>query len=514
MDNKLLLVKSVTLLYRESLIKDSKENSADIVRTVLENIKLPEFSIGSNKERDILIALKQTTLEMCENPPDHEYEKDEILQRLKMNCFDDESMYESLCQGIEPEMEVPSLKRTVVNIRKSINNHFREEKVKETLNKAAWAFNHGRDKIKDVHTWLSEVCANLEPFTVAALTKDPAIVANVDIGDEGSIEEVLDVVKANASGEGILQTGLQDLNDMLQGGFRPGENWVTPALQHKFKTGMNLTLFKQIALYNIPVLRDPNKKPLLIRISFEDEIDKNIQWMYQSLVENETGQKAIVGQKSSPEMSMYIKEKLQINGWHVKMLRVDPTLWTYMHLCNYITELESQGYEIHALFTDYLAMLPTTGCSIGPMGSDVRDMFRRVRNFTSPRKIVHVTPHQLSTEAKQLIRDGKDDASFVKDIANKGYYDKCRTIDQEVDGELYLHIAKMNKKSYLTAQRGKHRVPTLIPDDLMYVVYEFHDIGNILDDIGKPRSGMRKVGGGKINSGQDLNPYFDFSSPI
>lgn len=46
---------------------------------------------------------------------------------------------------------------------------------------------------------------------------------------------------------------------MLQGGFRRGEFWLIPALQHKFKTGFSLSIFSQIALYNKPYLFDKNK---------------------------------------------------------------------------------------------------------------------------------------------------------------------------------------------------------------------------------------------------------------
>lgn len=509
MDNKLLLVKSITLIYRESLITPKNSNSSDLVRNVLENIKLPELNLSLNRERDILYALKQTAMEMCENGPDHEYEKSELLNRLKMNTADDDKLYESFVSSIDPDMNESGIKRTIVNIQKTIHNHFREQKVDELLSKAAYSFRHQRDKIKNVQNWLSEVIANLEPFQVSAVAKDPAVVASIDIGDENSTQEVFKVVKENSSGVSVLKTGLTGLNKLLQGGFRRGESWVIGALQHNFKTGFSMTLFKEIAMYNKPIMIDPNKKPLLVRISFEDEIDKNLQWLYQSLYENETGEKCITGDTEISVMSKYIKDRLEVNGYHIKILRVDPTQWTYMNICNYITELESQGYEIHLLMLDYLAMVPTNGCTIGPMGSDLRDMYRRIRNFCSPRKITMITPHQLSTEAKQLIRDGRGE--FVKEIANKGYYDKCKTIDQEVDGELYIHIEKKNNKSYLTIQRGKHRIPTLIDDADKYLVYPFHDVGAILDDINGAPTHCKKVGGGPVGSGEEI-PFWEFNT--
>jgi hypothetical protein len=145
-----------------------------------------------------------------------------------------------------------------------------------------------------------------------------------------------------------------------------------------------LSLFKQLAMYNKPYMIDPTKKPLLLRISFEDDVSLNLQFLYQSIKENETGNKVIIANVSVEEMSAYVKEKLQVNGFHVKLMRVDPTQWTYRHICNTILSLEAEGYEVKLLMLDYLAMLPTTGCSIGPMGSDLRDMYRRMRNFCSP----------------------------------------------------------------------------------------------------------------------------------
>ena len=79
MDDKLLLVKAATLLHRESLMDDKSNGSTELVRTVLEGIKLPELSIGVNSERQIIDGLKKTVLEMCENPPDHVYEKSDLF---------------------------------------------------------------------------------------------------------------------------------------------------------------------------------------------------------------------------------------------------------------------------------------------------------------------------------------------------------------------------------------------------------------------------------------------------
>lgn len=509
MDSRLILVKSIVLLYRESLLPNKTENSNDIIRVALESIKFSDVNIDLNQEKNTLIALKQTTIEMCDNSTDHIYEKEELLHRLKMNCGDDEKFYELFFQGIDPDLADGPLKRTIINIRKSIHNHFREQKVEEILSKAAMEFKFRREKIKNVNQFVAEICGQLEPFQVDAIAKDPAIVSDVDIGDEKSTSSVFTEIKNVDNGSGMMHTGFQGFNRLTQGGFRRGEFVMISALQHNNKTGFTLNLFKQIALYNKPYMIDATKKPLLLRISFEDDITTNLQWLYQSLKENETGQKAIIGDIPEEEMSTYVKEKLQVNGFHVKLMRVDPTQWSYRHICNKVLELEAEGYEIHLLMLDYLAMVPTTGCSIGPMGSDLRDMFRRLRNFSNPKRITVITPHQLSTEAKMLIRDGRQD--FVKMIPNLGYHDKCRTLDNELDLELYIHIEKVNGKSFLTIQRGKHRGVKNIPDAQKYMVLAFHDVGGLRDDINGTDTTLRKPGGGVIG-GPDEIPFFSFES--
>jgi hypothetical protein len=177
-------------------------------------------------------------------------------------------------------------------------------------------------------------------------------------------------------------------------------------------------------------------------------------------------------------------------------------------LCNKVVELEADGYEIHLLMVDYLKMLPTTGCTQGTAGEDIRDLWRRMRNFCNTRNIPFISPHQLSSEAKQLIRENR--MNFVQEIAEKGYYDGCRRLDQEVDWELYIHIEKVNGVSYLTIQRGKHRFPRIIPDSMKYIVLQFHDVGGLLDDINGPDTTLRKPGGGVVGSGNEV-PFFEFN---
>jgi hypothetical protein len=149
---------------------------------------------------------------------------------------------------------------------------------------------------------------------------------------------------------------------------------------------------------------------------------------------------------------------------------------------------------------DYLPMLPTTGCALGPTGTDMQDMYRRIRNFMSAKKIAFVTPHQLSTDAKQMIRDGK--ADFVQELPGKGYYRGCKQIDQEVDLEIYIHIEKINGEAFLTIQRGKHRIIGQTDPKHLYCVLAFSKYG-IQFDVGRTDTTRRKAGGGALGSKEE-----------
>lgn len=258
------------------------------------------------------------------------------------------------------------------------------------------------------------------------------------------------------------------------------------ALQHQYKSGTCQSLFMQVPRYNKPIMLDPEKKPLVMYISCEDDTVVYTGFMYKYLYYNKFKKIPDLSTISSAEMAKFLKDELSINGYNIIIMKVNPSDWTIKSLFNKVLQLEAKGYELHACFMDYLAKLPTTGCTnTGPGGTDVRDMFNRVRNFfgSSGRETFFLTPHQISTEAKQLVRNGTPDTTFVKEIVGKGYTELSKQLDQVVDLEFYQHKAKINGKWHLTFQRGKHRTPGILDDDKMYAVMPFPYNAPIVEDV-------------------------------
>ncbi len=492
MDQSSFFFKSIILLYRQFNLEQRVgygNFDGDMVFNLLSSIKQDSVA-GKYISNDISSNLK-TLITKMSRKEESVFDEDNLVDEISLICRNDETYGEKIIKGIKDtkEMTEAQLKRSISNLIKDLNNVYIEEQIEKVLETAYYKFKKERNNIKDINEFVLEVLSQLEPLNVSKTLKDPAVKAEIDLSDPEAVNMVFEQIKKSKNEELILQTGWKALNKMLQGGFRRGEFAIIAALQHKYKTGLTLSIFKQIAIYNKPSMIDPNKKPLLLRISFEDDLTNNLEFLYRSLKLDEDSNVVDISKISTEEMQQYVYKRLGVNGYNIKMMRVDPTSWSYRDLLNKILEYEAQGYEIHLLMVDYLGMLPTVGCyTSGPMGTDIRDMFRRLRNFCSPRKICFITPHQISPSGKALLRDGNDNFNFVKEINGKGYYSGSAQLDQEVDLEIYAHIVKYEKKSYLTLQRGKHRIPTINSESDQYFILEFPKNGTpIPDDLNRDK---------------------------
>lgn len=506
MDTRTILSKIVTLIYKTRLLDTTDYDG--LIRTVLDTIKTesPEFNFLGN---NVIKNFKDTCISLLsEKEP---IPKEVLIPQLSILLENDPKLLTVVKESIEAEHDESNNKRIVTNLVKTLNNYYREQVAIDILSKVSYDLKFNRNKITNFSDYLKNTITELEPLTSNMTSiKDPAIVNEVDFENPESINLVFEEVKNSNTNVGVYKLGWQRVNKMLQGGFRRGEAVGVEALQHKYKTGSTLSMFAQIATLNTPFSSkeeiESGKKPLLLRISFEDSLTNNLQFMYQYLKANEGITITIkdFASISTEEMTEYVHKKLTATGFYIKMIRVDPNQWSYASIVNKIIELEAQGYAVHMLMLDYLLKLPTTGCIQGPAGVDKRDMVRRARNFCSARNILFISPYQLSSEANQLLRNGIPDHQFVNEVAEKNYTDGCKTIGQELDIELYVHIFTYKRKKYLAIRRGKHRLPTVIADEDKFCMYRFPGLNTpVLEDIHGEDSSFQKLPKTDYEDGSD-----------
>jgi len=469
-----ILFKTITLLHREQELEMTPDDSSNelartIVGTFSTSSKVNQLSGG---ESSIVDDLKYLVLDIVASPDG--YDKESLLQSLSVILKERESLYEGMEKTIGTEISIPGLKKSVVTLRNRLNNYYKEVELKSLISKASYAVNTGEIGSSSLLDFAKTLSTNIEALTLTSnTTKDPAIVSEFDISSEEAVSKLFDKVSGDSTKTNLLKTAWGELNEMLQGGFRKGSFVMVDALQHNYKSSFIRSILAQLMRCNVPVLKDPTKKPLMVYISFEDDAEISIEFFYKYLYFSEHAKLPDMAEVTPTEAAAYVNKKLCVNGYNVKMLRVNPSEWTYKNIFNKTLQYEAEGYEIHAVILDYLSKLPTTGCICGPTGTDIRDLFNRVRNHYSAKEVLVITPHQLSTDAKQLIRNGVSPMNFVKEIAGKGYTEGSRQLDQVVDNELYLHKAKLDGKWVLTVQRGKDRRPGIIDDDKMYCTLDF-----------------------------------------
>lgn len=469
-----ILIKCILLLYRENeLRKENPElldSSGDIIKTILNMYKAKKVLIQT--ESTVTDDLKDLIMDMINNPDN--YDESVLIQQLGTILANNEPLLNNITKSITTEITQQSMRRSIVTLRNYLNNHYKELEFNRLIMQTVAKIKNNELE-GSVQEYTSGLISQLEALTLKATAKDPGVVDEMDLVDKEGVDRVFKKTKQSSDDDKRLKTGWKELNDMLFGGFRKGEMCLTSGIQHSFKSGFVRSLFAQICMYNKPVLDDINKKPLALFISLEDDIDVIMGFFYRYLYFAENRSSPDIKNLDTKDASDYVISRLTKTGFNIKIIRANPNEWSYIQLTNKLLTYEAQGYELQLLVIDYLSKLPTIGCNrTGPMGTDIRDLFDKVRNFcTGARRTLVIVPHQLNVEVKQLLKNGISDKNLVKELAGKGYYEGSKQIDQVVDLEIHHHIAKIGDKFVLTFQRGKRRFPEVVPEEKKYFMLPF-----------------------------------------
>lgn len=499
MDNRLILVRILAALYLENLfLQGSKPTS--FYKEALDRIKPADMGMTNDLGGDATSALKDFIDSLMLNEGLIEMDRETFLQKTRICCTHDNYLYEAVAIVVNREYDEESAVKKIKSLREDVGEFIISENLKEITKFAYKKMHHDKAGSKESYQIVTDIMnrlANVQRDMSFTEKVHPGLVGQVSFSQKGPLAELIRESLVEISPAGTMRFGWQALNDMLgnhQGGRR-GETMVVGALPFNFKSGFCLEMFKSVALYNKPWMIDPKKKPLILRISLENSIKQDILYLYKSMMENETGQHVDIT-TLDPEMAEeYVMRRLGENGYHVELLQYNPSLFSYQDLFDLITKYETDGFEVHFCNIDYLNLMTKKGCEGGgASGQDVRDLFRRVRNFMEQHKIFCLTPHQLAPSARFLLRAGNED-DFVKNIKGKGHWDSCSTIDQEFDIDVSIHVVISNLEKYLTVQRGKHRkfMETDLKD--LYWVRKFEKIGGILDDVNGSNLTRYKIGG-------------------
>ena len=216
---------------------------------------------------------------------------------------------------------------------------------------------------------------------------DASVVDEVDFDNRDSVIKANQKAKDLSSGATAFKTGWDCINKMTQGGLRRGEFVTISALRHNYKSGFLKSLFLQIARLNKGIPKDTTKRPMLVFISLEEEINNIMAFFYTYLKYTEDDIE-ITGKSfkdiTIEEMTDYVLGKVAEKGFSIRVYRLIPELTDYSKLFSLMEKLERQGFEIQGVFLDYVKKMSRNGCNKnGPMGTDLLELFSRLRNYFS-----------------------------------------------------------------------------------------------------------------------------------
>lgn len=508
MDVKLLMVKTITVIYLSTKVKEVNHDIHKIVGNVLKAVKPPERAIREELTHDTANQLRQCAVRMLDESTASSFNEDELTQRFKIITNNETALYNGLESMLLRDEEYDHdrvrarVESEIWNIRRILDQDEVAKVARDWSMKLAW-----NPENVNWSSLIEDVKKDFEKFqslsgTTRTLADHPAIMSIIDFDAMDKVEEMLVRAKEEWSVEGVLKCGFQGINRMCgePGGFRRGETLLIGALRHNYKTGFSRDLFISIPLCNTPYMNDETKKPLNLRMSFEDSAKDDIIQIYKRL--RGALDKTYVETKDidAKEAAKYVYDKLSVNGYHNQILEIDPGLFSLEAIVETIEDYERRGFEIHHLNIDYLAMLTKNGEEGGDSLTNViQTLFTRLRNVCRRKNIFLSTPHQLGTDAKALQKEGV--ADFVKKVVGKSFYDACKRIDQEVDLEITIHKEKVNEDFYMTMARGKHRGVNNTPFVDQYCVYMFDpELGLPFDFWGDDES-RRKTGGDTMAEG-------------
>lgn len=498
------------MLHVEGILGTRSDDILSMSRDIINTTELPNAGAENDYGREVIEGLLSTAgwlvQAVGEGTP---VGREDLLQRITMNSQGESFIVEALLSFLDITEDLEKMTHYRDQTIHDILSYKAKLAVDQIIAKARRRLAFESAKI-DWSTFVRDLVTELEPYHrvggVGGL-EDLGVMERINVGELDNIKGQFKAEEGEEDliGNQVFTFGWQGLNRAFGdvGGLRRIDVFAVSALSHNFKSGKALNMFRQAAQYNHPIVQ-PGKIPMLLHISYEQGVEDNYKGVYAQIILNEQGIR--INPKdinlNIEEVAAVVKDRMERNGWKIEFIRVDPDNSNFRKLFALIEYYEKLGYEIQLCVIDYLAKLNKEGCTQGALGADVKNLYSRVRNFFNKKRIALITAHQMSSEALGLTKAGFTD-QLVNEVAGRGFYDGCRTLHQELDMELYIHIVEINGVSYLTCRRGKHRIQSITPSKDLYYVYRFADnlAPGFPDDVGKADKSMRKPGedAGEVN---------------
>ena len=468
------------LFYSNQLDSNEKKHYKDELKEHLNRVNTEEYrSVGNLNNEGAYVTGLLLTANWLFDTEDEVRSKD-LINKLKIYFIGNPDYLYNIENILEDDVDPEEAIKRILNILRDITYEQHREELKELINKSYKKMMYG-ENVLDMKHFVTTVLGQLEEFRTKIEEKT---LSGINMQDINQVSELIAQSILLDKQEGRLNTGFQGLNFLIGGGIPRGYFVNIAALTGCYKSGMLVDLSLNIPHYNKPFLENPEKKPLILRISFENSFTQDINIIYKKLHELRFQENVDPMTIDPRQAAQTIYDYTTSNGYHFFMENHDPNSFSIYDLFSLLQKYMESGYEIHAVLCDYLSLIAdhTPG---DRKDSRISKTFEMARNFCHPRHITFITAHQLSTEAQNMARMGYYD--FSRRVSSGGWYQDCKSLHTKLDLELTQHIVKIDDHSYLTMSRGKYRDKPAIRESDNFIVYRFEPIGGIIPDENSER---------------------------
>lgn len=484
LNTNLILIKGIVATYLNGKLRNPLINVNHVVDDAIAVGVTKSQVLGDAGEGEVVDALETTINWLRETSGEVNITADDVISTVKINVGFETEYVEFITNALkdsikEGEEEANSAK--IKSVLSELTYYTKKKKIKKRLLSAAREIeNENTDEKLGIYT--RQLISEIEGETATKEDKPAGYVGELDTDSEESVEETLSSTKELNSDEGSLSIPLGGVHEGLgRVNVRRGDLVCVKARSNNYKSGFLLDLTKWLPMHNKPHMIDKEKKPLILRISFENTPEQDALTLYKSMYELKHQKKIAIADIDPKEASKELINDLTVNGYRVAIVCFDPNKFNVWKLIDVLTKYELDGYEIHACICDYLEIVAKANRQ-QRADTAIAEAFEVMRNHCMPRRITFFTAHQLNTASGDVLAE-VGSAAFPKKMAQAGgiYDHNCRSLIQKLDVEINLHIHKQDDISYLGFGIGKLR-ERLAPESKKYFFYKFQEFGGIIPD--------------------------------
>lgn len=321
-------------------------------------------------------------------------------------------------------------------------------------------------------------------------------------------------VKQLQAPSNMLITGIQSLNEMLNGGFQSTRFYMLLGLTGGFKSGTLLNLAYQIKMNNQNYkTKDPSKIPTILFLTHENTVEETIDRLFSLCCAKDIDDRL---KNYSPKEAL----KLLRTTGHLKITKENNIDLMILYkasntidtadLDSIIDELEEDGREIICLIHDYIKKIKPVNYS-----SETKDSLANatdeLKSIAIGRKIPVISASQLNREASKTvdaeIECNKTDLARALGTSNVG--ESWKMIENS-DVVILVNRERQvsENRMYLTFKRLKIRYGTTDSIDYFNQPFADNEFG-LIQDVGGKKLSRKYLSDGLIGIEEDDVIKFD-----